>query len=226
MNRNPDTHAPMHTDPFGEDPVFAELQALWDEQNRRIDQMLAEHPAPQLRTLDLRHCRTWRDRAMTRHMVLALLNVAAGVCALLFLLTNPYHLIHIAGIVLASINALLAAYCLYNYIVISLHHPARTGVIRMSHFISRMNMRPHYAPASRGAGGAESLRGARPARRGAWRPFPAVSFPQVATVSAAIFVVLTSAACSPVGDGHAMTRPDRASRSVAIENVGEMLAHV
>ena len=49
---------------------------------------------------------------------------------------------------------------------------------------------------------------------------------QVATVSAAIFVVLTSAVCSPVGDGHAMTRPDRASRSVAIENVGEMLAHV
>lgn len=36
-----------HIDAFEEDDLFSELQSLWDEQSRRVDQLLAEHPASQ-----------------------------------------------------------------------------------------------------------------------------------------------------------------------------------
>ena len=49
---------------------------------------------------------------------------------------------------------------------------------------------------------------------------------QVAAVSAAALVVLTAVSCSPIGDGHAMTKADRASRTVAVEYVDSMISQI
>ena len=131
-----------------EDP-FADLQSLWDEQSRRIDHILAAHPEARPARLNLRHRRPWRRRVMTEYLILVILNVAAGIYTLFALLPDPYILIRITGIVLASTNAFLALHSLYFYFVIRRHHPARVSVARMSRFIRRMHMEPHYAPQPR-----------------------------------------------------------------------------
>lgn len=128
-----------------EDP-FADLQSLWDEQSRRIEHLHAAHPEARPARLNLRHRRPWRRRVMTEYLILIILNVAAGIYTLFALLPDPYILIRITGIVLASTNAFLALHSLYFYFVIRRHHPARVSVARMSRFIRRMHMEPHYAP--------------------------------------------------------------------------------
>lgn len=203
-----------------EDP-FADLQFLWDEQSRRIDHLLAAHPEARPARLNLRHRRPWRRRVMTEYLILIILNVAAGIYTLFALLPDPYILIRITGIVLASTNAFLALHSLYFYFVIRRHHPARVSVARMSRFIRRMHMEPHYAP--------------RPDRRKSrvirvdFRNAVATAFSsarQVAAVSAAAMVVFVFVACTPVGDGLAMSKADRASRTVAVEYVDSMISQI
>lgn len=203
-----------------EDP-FADLQSLWDEQSRRIDHLLAAHPEARPARLNLRHRRTWRRRVMTEYLILIILNVAAGIYTLFALLPDPYILIRITGIILASTNAFLALYSLYSYFVIRRHHPARVSVASMSRFIRRMHMEPHYAPQPRKR---------RPRIINVdFRNAVATAFSsarQVAAVSAAAMVVFAFVACTPVGDGFAMSKSDRADRAAAIVDVDEMVAQI
>ena len=204
-----------------QEDILANLQSLWDEQTRRIDHLLATHPEARPVRLNIRHRRLWRRRIMTEYLILVILNVAAGTYTIFALLPDPYILIRITGIVLASTNAFLALHSLYFYFVIRRHHPARVSVARMSRFIRRMHMEPHYAP--------------QPYKR---RPriinvdfrnavnTAISSARQVAAVSAAALVVLTAVSCSPIGDGHAMTKADRASRTVAVEYVDSMISQI
>lgn len=203
-----------------EDP-FADLQSLWDEQSRRIDHLLAAHPEARPVRLNLRHRRPWRRRVMAEYLILVILNVAAGIYTLFALLPDPYILIRITGIVLASTNAFLALHSLYFYFVIRRHHPARVSVARMSRFIRRMHMEPHYAPQPR----KRRPRIINVDFRNAVNTAIS-SARQVAAVSAAALVVLTAVSCSPIGDGHAMTKADRADRAAAIVNVDEMVAQI
>lgn len=203
-----------------EDP-FANLQSLWDEQTRRIGHLLAAHPEARPARLNLRHRRLWRRRVMTEYLILIILNVAAGIYTLFALLPDPYILIRVTGYVLASTNALMAFHSLYILLSFHRHHPARVATSRMSRFIRRMHMEPHYAP--------------RPDRRRPrvihvdFRNAVATAFSsarQVAAVSAAAMVVFFFVACTPVGDGHAMSKSDRADRAAAIVNVDEMVAQI
>ena len=203
-----------------EDP-FADLQSLWDEQTRRIDHLLAAHPEARPGRLNLRHRRPWRRRVMTEYLILVILNVAACIYTLFALLPDPYILIRITGIVLASTNAFLAVHSLYFYFVIRRHHPARVSVARMSRFIRRMHMEPHYAPLSRNRRPRIINVDFRNAVNTAIS-----SARQVAAVSAAALVVLTAVSCTPVGDGLAMSKSDRADRAAAIVDVDEMVAQI
>ena len=212
-----------------QEDIFADLQTLWDEQTRRIDHLLAAHPEARPVRLNLRHCRPWRRRVMTEYLILAILNVAAGIYTLFALLPAPYILIRITGIVLASTNAFLAVYSLYFHFVIRRHNPARVSVARMSHFIRRMHMEPHYAPRPDNKH-RKSIRNsvyeAKTAVQTSNSPFSIFNFQQVAAVSAAALVVLTAVSCAPVGDGHAMTKADRAERTVALEHVDSMISQI
>lgn len=211
-----------------QEDIFADLQTLWDEQTRRIDHLLAAHPEARPVRLNLRHCRPWRRRVMTEYLILAILNVAAGIYTLFALLPDPYILIRITGIVLASTNAFLAIYSLYLFFDFRRHHPARISVARMSRFIRRMHMEPHYAPRpdEHRKPIRHSVYEAKPAVQTSNSSFSIFNFPQVAAASAAALVVLTAVSCSPVGDGHAMTKADRASRTVAIEYVDSIISQI
>lgn len=210
-----------HIDAFEEDDLFSDLQSLWDEQSRRVEKVLAEHPASQPRALNFRRYKPWRRRVMAECLALALLNIAAGLYTLASFLPDPYILIRVTGYVLASTNALMVFHSLYILLSFRRHHPARVATSRMSRFIRRMHMEPHYAP--------------RPDRRKSrvihvdFRNAVATAFSsarQVAAVSAAALVVLTAVSCSPIGDGHAMTKADRASRTVAVEYVDSMISQI
>ena len=200
---------------------FADLQSLWDEQSRRIDHLLAAHPEARPARLNLRHRRPWRRRVMTEYLILIILNVAAGIYTLFALLPDPYILIRVTGYVLASTNALMAFHSLYILLSFRRHHPAHVATSRMSRFIRHMHMEPHYAP--------------RPDRRKSrvihvdFRNAVATAFSsarQVAAVSAAAMVVFAFVACTPVGDGLAMSKSDRADRAAAIVDVDEMVAQI
>lgn len=225
MNNNTDTPTyaltHSHIDAFEEEDIFSELQSLWDEQSRRIDQLLAEHPASQPRALNFRRYKPWRRRIMAECLVLAILNIAVGLYTLASFLPDPYILIRVTGYVLASTNALMAFHSLYIFLSLRRHHPARVATSRMSRFIRRMHMEPHYAP--------------RPDRRKSrvihidFRNAVATAFSsarQVAAVSAAAMIVFVFVACTPVGDGYAMSKPGRADRAAAIVNVDEMVAQI
>lgn len=210
-----------HIDAFEEDDLFSELQSLWDEQSRRVDQLLAEHPASQPLALNFRRYKPWRRRVMAECLALAVLNVAAGLYTLASFLPDPYILIRVTGYVLASTNALMVFHNLYILLSFLRHHPARVATSRMSRFIRRMHMDPHYAP--------------HPDRRRPrvihvdFRNAVATAFSsarQVAAVSAAAMVVFVFVACTPVGDGLAMSKSDRADRAAAIVNVDEMVAQL
>lgn len=225
MNNNTDTPTyaltHSHIDAFEEEDIFSELQSLWDEQSRRIDQLLAEHPASQPRALNFRRYKPWRRRIMAECLVLAILNIAVGLYTLSSFLPDPYILIRVTGYVLASTNALMAFHSLYIFLSLRRHHPARVATSRMSRFIRRMHMEPHYAP--------------RPDRRKSrvihidFRNAVATAFSsarQVAAVSAAAMIVFVFVACTPVGDGYVMSKPGRADRAAAIVNVDEMVARI
>jgi hypothetical protein len=91
-----------------------------------------------------------------------------------------------------------------------------------------MHMEPHYAP--RPDEYRKSIRHsvyeAKPAVQTSNSSFSIFNFPQVAAASAAVLVVLTAVSCSPVGDGHAMTKADRASRTVAVEYVDSIISQI
>ena len=225
MNNNTDTPTyaltHSHIDAFEEEDIFSELESLWDEQSRRVEKLLAEHPASQPRDLNFRRYKPWRRRIMAECLVLAILNIAVGLYTLSSFLPDPYILIRVTGYVLASTNALMAFHSLYIFLSLRRHHPARVATSRMSRFIRRMHMEPHYAP--------------RPDRRKSrvihidFRNAVATAFSsarQVAAVSAAAMIVFVFVACTPVGDGYAMSKPGRADRAAAIVNVDEMVARI
>ncbi len=248
MNNNTDTPTyaltHSHIDAFEEEDIFSELQSLWDEQSRRIDQLLAEHPASQPRALNFRRYKPWRHRIMAECLVLAILNIAVGLYTLSSFLPDPYILIRVTGYVLASTNAFMAFQSLYICLSLRRHHPARVATSRMSRFIRRMHMEPHYAPRPDrrrprvihvdftpsaqlhlGKAGKFVLHSTYAATRNA----VATAFSsarQVAAVSAAAMVVFVFVACTPVGDGYAMSKPGRADRAAAIVNVDEMVAQI
>ncbi len=217
---NTDTITQSRIDTYDEDPL-ADLQSLWDEQSRRIDHLLAVHPEARPVRLNLRHSRPWRRRIMAEYLVLALLNIAAGIYSLFALLPDPYILIRITGIVIVSTNAILAVHSLYCYFIILRHHPARVSVARMSRFIRRMHMEPHYAPSPDSRKSYIIHVDFRNAVATA-----ITSARQVAAVSVVALMVLTAVSCTPIGDGYAMTKADRDMRAIVVENIDFMIAQI
>ena len=209
-----------------EDP-FADLQSLWDEQSRRIDHILAAHPEARPARLNLRHRRPWRRRVMAECLALAVLNIAAGLYTLASFLPDPYILIRVTGYVLASTNALMAFHSLYILLSFRRHHPARVATSRMSRFIRRSRMRPHYGTFPAG-------------KRKASMPAPThesdasdlfsnhVRFRarQAAAASIAALFALTVVSCSTTGiDGNTINQ-DNPDRIATVENVAQIIDRI
>lgn len=235
MNEDTHTIKQLSADAIEEDPVFSDLQSLWDEQSAHLDRALA-HGA-----LSSRRQQTRRRRAVKSHpsapyrlrmlAVYAVLSVVALAAAVYWGILIPSLAFNAAALVtslvIEFIYMLLLAECLYWTVSLLVFDPARVGVLRMSRFIRRSHMRPHYGTFPAG-------------KRKASMPAPAsesdasdlfsnhVRFRarQAAAACIAALFALTVVSCSTTGiDGNTITQthPDRAA---TVRNVAQIIDRI
>lgn len=180
----------------GAEELFQELQSIWEEQDRRIDEILAKHNGSPHR-INYRHRTSHRHREMIEYMFLFVFNVSVGISALLLLLPDSYILIRVAGIVFGSTNFLLAIKSLVKYVDICRHSPVRVDFEVMKRY----------------------------ARRNA-EDVVFVSPRQIAAVGLMAMTMLTAVSCAPIGDGHNMTGFDPKARVKAITDTATILSQI
>ena len=184
------------------DPLLDDLQTLWDEQDRRIHHLLATHPGARPRGLSLRHRMPWRRHVMAAYSLLILLNIAAGLFCLFCLFSDPYLPLRLTGYLLVATNAAIVLYSLHRLLFLHRHPPALTH--SHIHPLTHLHIGATRAPTS----------------------VHTFTHSQLAAASAAALVVLLFVSCSPVGDGHVMTKAGRADRAAALVSVDNILQHI
>ena len=210
-----------------EDP-FADLQSLWDEQSDRIDRALAQSdrvPPPPRKS---HPSASWRLRVLAVYAVLSVVALASAVYWGILIPSLAFTTAAlVTSLVIEFIYLLLLAECLYWTVSLLVFDPARVGVLRMSRFIRRSRMRPHYGTFPAG-------------KRKASMPAPApesdasdlfsnhVRFRarQAAAASIAALFALTVVSCSTTGiDGNTINQ-DNPDRIATVENVAQIIDRI
>lgn len=236
MNEDTHTIKQLSVDAIEEDPIFSDLQSLWDEQSARLDRALA-HGA-----LASRRQQTRRRRAMKSHpsapyrlrmlAVYAVLSVVALASTVYWGILIPSIAFTTAALVtslvIEFIYMLLLAECLYWTVSLLVFDPARVGVLRMSRFIRRSHMRPHYDTFPAGKRKA-SMPAPTPDSSTATDLFSDhVRFRarQASAASIAALFALTVVSCSTTGiDGNTINQ-DNPDRIATIENVAQIIDRI
>lgn len=211
-----------------EDP-FADLQSLWDEQSSRIDRAIAQSdrvisPSPK----KSHPSAPWRLRVLAVYAVLSVVALASAVYWGILIPSLAFTTAAlVTSLVIEFIYMLLLAECLYWTVSLLVFDPARVGVLRMSRFIRRSRMRPHYGTLPAG-------------KRKASMPAPApesdasdlfsnhVRFRarQAAAASIAALFALTVVSCSTTGiDGNTINQ-DNPDRIATVENVAQIIDRI
>lgn len=146
------THSPINTFPnshintFKEDPLFSDLQPLFDDQSRRLSALLSQ-PAAQLPTLNYRRALSFRRLMVCCWLPLAIFSLSVTIFWAFDLWNYNYDYAYtiyniIAEIIfiVASIHATVAA------LSFLLHHPARTSLHSTLRYARFFNMCPPYMP--------------------------------------------------------------------------------
>lgn len=235
MNEDTHTIKQLSVDAIEEDPVFSDLQSLWDEQSARLDRALA-HGAPVSRRQQTRRRRAmktrpsapWRLRMLAVYAVLSVVALASAVYWGILIPSLAFNAAAlVTSLVVEFIYLLLLAECLYWTVSLLVFDPASVGVLRMSRFIRRSHMRPHYGTFPAG-------------KRKASMPAPTpesdasdlfsnhVRFRarQAAAASIAALFALTVVSCSTTGiDGNTINQ-DNPDRAATVENVAQIIDRI
>ena len=235
MNEDTHTIKQLSVDAIEEDPVFSDLQSLWDEQSARLDRALA-HGALASRRQQTRRRRAmkthpsapWRLRVLAVYAVLSVVALASAVYWGILIPSLAFNAAAlVTSLVIEFIYLLLLAECLYWTVSLLVFDPARVGVLRMSRFIRRSRMRPHYGTFPAG-------------KRKASMPAPTpesdasdffsnhVRFRarQAAAASIAALFALTVVSCSTTGiDGNTINQ-DNPDRIATVENVAQIIDRI
>ena len=138
------THSHINT--FKEDPLFSDLQPLFDDQSRRLSALLSQ-PAAQLPTLNYRRALTFRRLMLCCWLPLAIFSLSVTIFWAFDLWNynydNAYILYNIIAeiiLIFASIHATVAA------LAFLLHHPARTSLHSTLRYARFFNMYSPYMP--------------------------------------------------------------------------------
>ena len=138
------THSHINT--FKEDPLFSDLQPLFDDQSRRLSALLNQ-PSAQLPTLNYRRALTFRRLMVCCWLPLAIFSLSITIFWAFDLWNysydNAYILYNIIAeiiLIFASIHATVAARAFL------LHHPARTSLHSTLRYARFFNMCPPYMP--------------------------------------------------------------------------------
>ena len=146
------THSPIntfqnpHIQTFKEDPLFSDLQPLFDDQSRRLSALLSQ-PAAQLPTLNYRRALTFRRLMLCCWLPLAIFSLSITIFWAFDLWNynydNAYILYNIIAeiiLIVCSIHATVAA------LAFLLHHPARTSLHSTLRYARFFNMYSPYMP--------------------------------------------------------------------------------
>ena len=135
-----------HIQTFKEDPLFSDLQPLFDDQSRRLSALLNQ-PSAQLPTLNYRRALTFRRLMLCCWLPLAIFSLSITIFWAFDLWNYNYDYAYtiyniIAEIIfiVASIHATVAA------LSFLLHHPARTSLHSTLRYARFFNMCPPYMP--------------------------------------------------------------------------------
>ena len=210
-----------------EDP-FADLQSLWDEQSARIDRALAQSDRVPPLPRKSHPSAPWRLRVLAVYAVLSVVALASAVYWGILIPSLAFTTAAlVTSLVIEFIYMLLLAECLYWTVSLLVFDPARVGVLRMSRFIRRSRMRPHYGTFPAG-------------KRKASMPAPTpesdasdlfsnhVRFRarQAAAASIAALFALTVVSCSTTGiDGNTINQ-DNPDRTATVENVAQIIDRI
>ena len=138
------THSHINT--FKEDPLFSDLQPLFDDQSRRLSALLNQ-PSAQLPALNYRRALTFRRLMLCCWLPLAIFSLSITIFWAFDLWNynydNAYILYNIIAeiiLIFASIHATVAA------LAFLLHHPARTSLHSTLRYARFFNMYSPYMP--------------------------------------------------------------------------------
>lgn len=215
-------------DTFEDDVFFSKLQTLWDEQNKNIDQLLTE-ANDNVAISKRKHPATpYRVQVLVQYAILSIVSLASTIYWTILIPSLAYTTpALVTCLTIETIYILLLSECLCWTISLLIYDPARVSVLRMSRFIRRSRMHPHYAP--------------EPTHR-QHRPSNSVTIDfyqktvehyqistrrvrQVSAACIAAVVALTVVSCTKSGDGHTITQ-DHPGRIASVENVSEITSKI
>lgn len=210
-----------------EDP-FADLQSLWDEQSARIDRALAQSDRVPPLPRKSHPSAPWRLRVLAVYAVLSVVALASAVYWGILIPSLAFTTAAlVTSLVIEFIYMLLLAECLYWTVSLLVFDPARVGVLRMSRFIRRSRMRPHYGTFPAGKRKA-SMPALAPESDASDLFSNHVRFRarQSAAASIAALFALTVVSCSTTGiDGNTINQ-DNPDRIATVENVAQIIDRI
>ena len=158
INRFPNSHinefpnSPINTFPnshiqtFKADPLFSDLQPLFDDQSRRLSALLNQ-PSAQLPTLNYRRALTFRRLMLCCWIPLAIFSLSVTIFWAFDLWNynydNAYILYNIIAEIILIVCSVHATVAVFAFL---LHHPARTSLHSTLRYARFFNMYSPYMP--------------------------------------------------------------------------------
>ena len=138
------THSHINT--FKEDPLFSDLQPLFDDQSRRLSALLSQ-PAAQLPTLNYRRALTFRRLMLCCWLPLAIFSLSITIFWAFDLWNYNYDYAYtIYNIIAEIIFIVVSIHATVAALSFLLHHPARTSLHSTLRYARFFNMCPPYMP--------------------------------------------------------------------------------
>lgn len=138
------THS--HIPEFKEDPLFSDLQPLFDDQSRRLSALLNQSAA-QLPTLNYRRALTFRRLMLCCWLPLAIFSLSITIFWAFDLWNynydNAYILYNIIAEIILIVCSVHATVAVFAFL---LHHPARTSLHSTLRYARFFNMYSPYMP--------------------------------------------------------------------------------
>ena len=206
------THSHINTFPnshiqtFKEDPLFSDLQPLFDDQSRRLSALLSQ-PAAQLPTLNYRRALTFRRLMLCCWLPLAIFSLSITIFWAFDLWNYNYDNAYILYNIIAEIILIVCSvHATVAVLAFLLHHPARTSLHSTLRYARFFNMYSPYMPQHssfraqrRQAKQPHTSQPATPALQPATPDLHAVltHFSRVACLCGILILSLLTIACSP-----------------------------
>ena len=135
-----------HINTFKEDPLFSDLQPLFDDQSRRLSALLNQ-PSAQLPALNYRRALSFRRLMLCCWLPLAIFSLSVTIFWAFDLWNYNYDNAYILYNIIAEIILIVCSvHATVAVLAFLLHHPARTSLHSTLRYARFFNMCPPYMP--------------------------------------------------------------------------------